>query len=98
MSCPLTCTLIADGRATVPSAWIMQAFTLNRPTGNGNPQVSVTKYDSVLDILYWGKTGPWKGVSTSDKGVIFEDYFVRAVRQLRLDAFGNVRIRTAYHA
>lgn len=70
----------------------MQAFTLNRPTGNGNPTVSVIKYETALEILYWGRTGPWKDVPMSEKGVIFEDYFVRAVRQLRLDAFGNVRI------
>lgn len=72
----------------------MQAFIINRPTGtgNGNPSVAVVKYDAVLELLDWGRTGPWKDIPTPDKGVVFEDYFVRAVRQLRLDAFGNVRV------
>ena len=76
----------------------MQAFVLNRPTGtgSGNPNVSVLKYDLVTEVLDWGRTGPWKDVPTSDKGVIFEDHFVRAVRQLRLDAFGNVRVCTPH--
>ena len=90
--CSLTNVTVANS-----SAWIMQAFIMNRPTGtgNGNPSVAVIKYDSVLEVLDWGRTGPWKDMPTSDKGVVFENYFVRAVRQLRLDAFGNVRVWTA---
>ena len=71
------------------SARIMRAFSANRP--GGDPHLSLAEYDSALDILNWGRTGPWKDVPSRDKGVVFEDYFVRAVRRLRLDTLMSVR-------
>lgn len=75
----------------------MRAFSANRP--GGDPRLSLTIYDAALEILNWGRAGPWKSASTQDKGVIFEDYFVRAVRRMRLDAFVSVcGSCTVFHA
>ena len=78
-----------DSDPTVRSAWVMRAFSANRP--GGDPPLALTLFDNALEILDWGRTGPWKDVPIQDKGLVFEDYFVRAVRHLRLNALMSVR-------
>lgn len=70
------------------SGWVVRAFSANRP--GADPRLYLASYDSALEILDWGRTGPWKNVSTRDKGIVFENHFVRAMRRMRLDAFMSV--------
>ncbi|KAI0733975.1 hypothetical protein C8Q72DRAFT_809383 [Fomitopsis betulina] len=68
--------------------WVVRAFSANRP--GADPRLYLASYDSALEILDWGRTGPWKNVSTRDKGIVFENHFVRAMRRMRLDAFMSI--------
>lgn len=67
----------------------MQGFSANRP--GSDKRVSVGRYDAALELLEWGNTASWKDASMQDKGEIFETYFARSVRQLRLEAMMGVR-------
>ncbi|KZT67604.1 hypothetical protein DAEQUDRAFT_383184 [Daedalea quercina L-15889] len=69
-------------------AWILQGFVANRP--NVDPKIALGHYDMALEVLDWGRTASWKDVPVPMKGVVFEDYFVRSVRQLRLESLRAV--------
>lgn len=45
-----------------------------------------------LEILEWGRTGPWKEVPDTTKGVIFSRTFMRGVRVLHMESYMGVRI------
>jgi len=64
--------------------WIMQGFVAS--STNMDAQVALQYFNAALDLLNWGRTASWRNVSARDTGDIFEDYFVRAVRGLRLEA------------
>ncbi|KZT67605.1 hypothetical protein DAEQUDRAFT_766972 [Daedalea quercina L-15889] len=64
--------------------WIMQGLVANR--NQMDPQVALRRYDDVLELLEWGRTMSRRNVRTEEKAGMFEDYFVRGVRKLRLDA------------
>ncbi|KAH9921454.1 uncharacterized protein B0H18DRAFT_956649 [Fomitopsis serialis] len=49
-------------------------------------QEALTHYNAALELLEWGRTGPWKGVPREDKGEIFELHWMRGLRRLRLEA------------
>lgn len=53
-------------------------------------ELAVERYDKALAILKWGREH-WKDVSKDDRGTIFEDSFVRGVRDLRLEVYMEVR-------
>ncbi|KAH9921447.1 uncharacterized protein B0H18DRAFT_1021119 [Fomitopsis serialis] len=46
----------------------------------------LTHYNAALELLEWGRTGPWKDVPREDKGEIFELHWMRGLRRLRLEA------------
>ncbi|VDB94318.1 unnamed protein product [Peniophora sp. CBMAI 1063] len=47
---------------------------------------AVERYDKVLTILEWGKN-EWHGVPDEERGVVFNDTFIRGVKMLRLQAY-----------
>lgn len=53
-------------------------------------ELAVERYDKALAILKWGREH-WKDVPKEDRGTIFEDSFVRGVRDLRLESYMEVR-------
>lgn len=55
------------------------------------PQEALTHYNAALELLEWGRTGPWKDVPREDKGEIFELHWMRGLRRLRLEALRVVR-------
>ncbi|KAH9930682.1 uncharacterized protein B0H18DRAFT_993013 [Fomitopsis serialis] len=63
---------------------IMRGYLATR-TQKG-PQEALTHYNAALELLEWGRTGPWKDVPREDKGEIFEIHWVRGLRKLRLAA------------
>ncbi|KZV60729.1 hypothetical protein PENSPDRAFT_593743 [Peniophora sp. CONT] len=50
---------------------------------------AVERYDKVLAILDWGRE-EWHGVSDENRGVVFQDTFIRGIRLLRLQAYRQV--------
>lgn len=50
----------------------------------------------VLDVLEWGRT-TWKDVPSVDRGVIFNDTFVRGVRSMLLQAMLSVCLRAYWN-
>ncbi|KAH9921453.1 uncharacterized protein B0H18DRAFT_1121418 [Fomitopsis serialis] len=63
--------------------WVMQGFLATHV--NANTQVALQHFNAALDLLNWGRTASWRDASARDRGDVFEDYFVRAVRGLRLE-------------
>lgn len=59
-------------------------------------ELAVERYDKALAILKWGRE-KWKGVPKEDRGTIFEDSFVRGVRDMRLEAYMEVRYINSRH-
>ncbi|TFY70073.1 hypothetical protein EVJ58_g51 [Rhodofomes roseus] len=64
--------------------WLMQGFVASN-TGS-DTQTSLRPFNLILELLNWGQTSSWGNSSTKDKGNVFEDYFVRGVRKLRMEA------------
>ncbi|KAI0316405.1 hypothetical protein OF83DRAFT_1195236 [Amylostereum chailletii] len=56
---------------------------------NRTHAASVRVYDVALDVLTWGRN-EWPGVPAETRGTIFEDTFVRGVRNMRLEAYMEV--------
>ncbi|VDB94316.1 unnamed protein product [Peniophora sp. CBMAI 1063] len=52
----------------------------------GDYSAGVDMYQKALDILEWGRQ-EWADVPKEERGVIFEDTFIRGVRSLHLDAY-----------
>ncbi|KAF6748419.1 hypothetical protein DFP72DRAFT_575902 [Ephemerocybe angulata] len=70
-------------------AWIFYAFF--RANLNGENKLALEMYANALEILEWGrKTFP--DVPKEDRGIIYEDSFVRGVQRLYLDAMREVCI------
>ncbi|EKM60746.1 uncharacterized protein PHACADRAFT_110422, partial [Phanerochaete carnosa HHB-10118-sp] len=63
--------------------WILEGFHESGPTLN--PVVAVKYFDSVIEVLEWGRR-TWKDVPKAVRGDIFEDTFFVGVKSLRLDA------------
>ncbi|OBZ79655.1 Small glutamine-rich tetratricopeptide repeat-containing protein beta [Grifola frondosa] len=68
--------------ATTVRAYIMRAFLESGL--RSNHQLSSELYGRVVEILEWGRRA-WKDVSRDDRGVVFEDSFLRGVRSMRLE-------------
>ena len=59
---------------------------------------AVERYDKVIALLDWGLE-EWHGVPDRARGVVFSDTFIRGVRSLRLQAYGQVsRVLEVEHA
>ncbi|KZV60725.1 hypothetical protein PENSPDRAFT_644065, partial [Peniophora sp. CONT] len=63
---------------------ILQGFLTAGLTNDHGAGVEM--YDKVLNILKWGRQ-EWDGIPKEERGVVFEDTFVRGVRDIRLDAY-----------
>jgi hypothetical protein len=74
-------------------AWIMRGWVEGGL--KGTKPVTVEWLSRALEVLDWGKTA-WKNVSRTDRGVIFDSTFIRAVRSLHLNAFMEVGIRESF--
>lgn len=59
-------------------------------------ELAVERYDKALAILKWGRE-QWKDVPKEDRGTVFEDSFVRGVRDMRLEAYMEVRYINPMH-
>lgn len=55
---------------------------------------TIEMYDKVLAVQRWG-CDKWRDLPTSCKGPLFEEYFIRGVRKLRLDTYIRVRFSSA---
>ena len=53
-------------------------------------------YDKALAIIEWGRR-EWKDATANERGVIFKDTFLRGARNIRLNAYKQVRIRRLLH-
>ncbi|KAG2126940.1 hypothetical protein DEU56DRAFT_821582 [Suillus clintonianus] len=71
-------------------AWIMRG-TLDSHLRN-EPQAGIQYLKRTIDLLEWGRS-VWKNVIKTDRGMIFEDTFLRGVRSMHLkmfmDAYGT---------
>lgn len=66
------------------SILILQGFLTAGLTSDYSAGVEM--YEKALGILKWGQE-EWDGVPKDERGVVFEDTFVRGVRDLHLDAY-----------
>ena len=57
-------------------------------------KASLETYDQVLAILHWGRER-WSNVPATDRGVVFDDTFVRGVRSMRIHEHMRVRIASS---
>ncbi|KAI9574036.1 hypothetical protein HD554DRAFT_583804 [Boletus coccyginus] len=69
--------------SVVVRAWIMRAIFDNQL--KNAPHVAVERLKQILELLHWGRQ-VWRDVSKDDRGVIFQDTFVRGVKVIYLDA------------
>jgi hypothetical protein len=69
----------------------MRGFLASTLNGEGeaavglysNAEVAVVLYSSALEVLKWG-TARWNDVPNEEKGAIFEPWFARGIKRLRL--------------
>ncbi|KAJ7109814.1 hypothetical protein C8R44DRAFT_263484 [Mycena epipterygia] len=62
--------------------WMMRGFV---DSNIGVLNAGLEFYQRILDVLEWGRR-TWPNVSSQDRGVIFEDSFVRGIRRLYIPA------------
>ncbi|KAI0762752.1 hypothetical protein C8Q74DRAFT_1371747 [Fomes fomentarius] len=65
-------------------SWIMCAFF--EATVNNDPETALVWLNSALEVLVWGRER-YSGVSSEEKGAIFQHTFIRGVKCLRLNEF-----------
>ncbi|KIK36702.1 hypothetical protein CY34DRAFT_55520, partial [Suillus luteus UH-Slu-Lm8-n1] len=65
-------------------AWIMRSM-LDSHMRN-NPEVGIQFLKRAVDLLEWGQN-IWKNVTRTDRGMIFQDTFLRSVRSMHLRMF-----------
>ncbi|KZT06256.1 TPR-like protein [Laetiporus sulphureus 93-53] len=68
---------------TTVRAWIMHAFVMLNMKDDVDGALKL--YTQVLAVLQWGRQA-WRDVKKDDRGVIFEDTFLRGVRSLYMEA------------
>ncbi len=68
----------------------MRAFM--ESTMKGSPETALEWLDSALEVLVWGRER-YSGVSSEEKGAIFQHTFIRGVKCLRLNDFMTVHCR-----
>lgn len=83
--------VVRPALSTTIRAYFMRGFLEGRLKRNHEAEYEFL--ERVLEILHWGNTGPWKSVSTTDKGVIFEKTFIRGIRVLHMEACMNVYVK-----
>lgn len=72
------------------SAYIMRGFM---ETGlRGRADVGVEFIGKAIEIIEWGRQ-VWRNVRKEDRGVIFEETFLRGVQSLHLETFMKVICR-----
>ena len=54
-----------------------------------DPFSALEYYNRVVEVLEWGRR-VWKNETTEDRGIIFQDTFLRGVKCLRLDTLMKV--------
>lgn len=72
------------------SAWVMRAFLSAGVTQNYPSAIQF--YEWALEIIERGRK-IWRDVSTDDRGVVFEDTFIRGIRLLLNQAYMGVGIK-----
>ncbi|ETW83267.1 hypothetical protein HETIRDRAFT_439710 [Heterobasidion irregulare TC 32-1] len=81
--------LLAEGGWDLarPSIEFLVRFLFMKAVLDGDSKLdnkaSLETYDQVLAILHWGRER-WSDVPATDRGVVFDDTFVRGVRSMRI--------------
>ncbi|OSD06163.1 TPR-like protein [Trametes coccinea BRFM310] len=65
-------------------AWFLRAYFAHR--SGSSISLALQSYNNILDVLDWGSR-TWHDVPTSDRGVIFQKTYIRAIRRLKMDAY-----------
>lgn len=60
-----------------------------------NPEVGIQFLKRAVDLLEWGQN-IWKNVTRTDRGMIFQDTFLRSVRSMHLRMFMDVRFESGF--
>lgn len=68
----------------------MKGYIMAMTGAGGGTSAGLQFIENAVDLLEWGQ-GMWKDVPITDKGVVFKNTFVRAVRLMRLEALVKVR-------